>query len=88
MALKLGSFVRDKISGFTGITTSRSEFLYGCVRCQVTPKELHEGKPVEAQWFDEDQLEVVPQAKGEPGNPGSRRGGPRDDARRATDAPR
>jgi hypothetical protein len=57
--IKLGSKVQDKITGFTGIVTCRAEFLYGCVRLEVQPEELFEGKIVEAPYIDEKQLEVV-----------------------------
>lgn len=47
------------ITGFTGIVHSRTEWLNGCVRVGVQPRELHEGKPVESQVFDIEQLECV-----------------------------
>lgn len=67
--IKLGAKVTDSITGFTGIATARTEYLYGCVRVSVEPTELHEGKPVEAQYFDEQRLEDEPTAKtGGPGD--------------------
>lgn len=57
--IELGTKVRDTITGFTGIITGRTQWLYGCVRCYVEPRELHEGKPVDACTFDEERLEVV-----------------------------
>jgi hypothetical protein len=57
--MKLGDVVRDRISGFTGVVTSRTEYLNGCVRWAVSPQQLHEGKPIEAQYFDEEQIEAV-----------------------------
>jgi len=54
--LKLGSRVKDTISGFTGILTARTEWLYGCIRVSIEPEVLHEGKPIEAQWFDEERV--------------------------------
>lgn len=59
----LGSKVKDNITGFEGIATGRSEYLYGCVRVLVEPQELRDGKPIEAQWFDEQRLEEKPTAK-------------------------
>ena len=56
----LGQTVRDKISGFTGVATGRAEFLYGCERILVQPKLDKDGKPQEADWFDEPQLDTVP----------------------------
>jgi hypothetical protein len=57
--VKLGDRVRDKISGFEGIAAARTEYLNGCVRITVEPEGLHDGKPVEAQWFDEQQVDVI-----------------------------
>lgn len=59
MKITLGSEVRDTITGFTGIVVARCEWLYGCVRITVQPKQLHDGKPVDYVTFDEDQLEPV-----------------------------
>ena len=59
MAIKLGSKVRDNITGFEGIATGRTEWLFGCNRVCVEPTELKDGKPIEAQWFDEQRMEVV-----------------------------
>lgn len=58
MAL-LGEKARDPLSGFEGIVVARTEWLYGCVRLALQPRGLHEGKPIEAQWFDQAQVEVV-----------------------------
>ena len=57
--VKLGDVVRDRISGFAGVATSRTEYLNGCVRWQVSPQHLHDGKPIEAHFFDEEQLDRV-----------------------------
>jgi hypothetical protein len=70
MMIKLGTKVKDSISGFEGIATARIEYLYGCVRVLVEPQGLNQdGKPIEAQYFDEQRLEDQPTAKS---------GGPRD----------
>ena len=34
---QLGDKVKDTITGFTGVVTGRSEWLFGCVRCAVQP---------------------------------------------------
>jgi hypothetical protein len=54
--VKLGDKVTDSLTGFTGIATARTEYLYGCVRILVEPTELRDGKPVEGQYFDEQRL--------------------------------
>lgn len=59
MTLKLGQKARDTISGFEGTVIGRTEWLYGCVRVVLQPHGLHDGKPIEAQSFDEPQCEVI-----------------------------
>lgn len=60
MGIKLGDLVRDRLTGFTGIAIGRTDWLYGCSRIGIEPKELDkEGKPREASWFDEQRVEVV-----------------------------
>lgn len=68
MAVKLGDVVTDKFTGFTGIATSRTEYLYGCVRVYVEPTELKDGKPLEGAHFDEQRLD--PESAVETGGPG------------------
>ena len=55
----LGDVVRDTITGFEGVVCAKTEWLNGCVRVQVQPKQLREGKPIEAHTFDIEQLELV-----------------------------
>ena len=63
MRIKLGSKVTDSITGMAGIAIARTDWLYGCVRYGVQPEELKDGKPVEAQWFDEAQLREYKESK-------------------------
>jgi hypothetical protein len=61
--IELGSTVRDKITGYTGLVVCRAEWLYGCRRYTVQAKELKDGKPIEPIGGDEDQFEIVTQAE-------------------------
>lgn len=62
--IPLGAVAQDTISGFEGVVVCRSEWLYGCVRLTVQPREMHDGKPVDTQTFDEPQLiNVTPDAE-------------------------
>ena len=61
--VKLGTKVTDSIAGFSGIAVCRTEYLYGCVRIGVEPQELHDGKPVEPHYFDEQRLEEASTAE-------------------------
>lgn len=56
---ELGKIGKDKITGFAGIITSRVNFLTGCNRYCIQPTKLHEGKPIEGVYFDEDQVEIT-----------------------------
>jgi len=52
-----GEEVKEVITGFTGIVIGRTEWLNGCKRYGVKPRELKDGKPIQEEWFDEQQLE-------------------------------
>jgi len=56
---ELGDEVRDIITGFKGIITSRTEYINGCVRYGVQPQTLKDGKTIDAEWTDEKQLKLV-----------------------------
>lgn len=78
--IKLGDQVKDKLTGFKGTAIARAEYLYGCVWVCVVPKELHDSKPVDDVWFDEERLSLIVKKKEEkePEEPEYRnyRGGP------------
>ena len=57
--IQLGDKVKDTITGFIGIADCRMHFLNGCVRWNVQPQDLHEGEPIKAHVFDEQQLELL-----------------------------
>ena len=85
--IKLGDNVRDNISGFSGIATGRSEFLFGCKRILIEPKELKDGIPISGQWIDEQRIELVEEEMRtkpvlEPQYEGKGTGGPQNDCRR------
>lgn len=84
--IKLGSRVRDTITGHVGITTGRTEWTYGCTRYCVEAERLtDDGKAIEP-WFDEQRLETVeekePEVSAESIAP---IGGPRDNPPRQAD---
>jgi hypothetical protein len=69
MAVQLGQKVVDCLTGFTGVATAKTEYLYGCVRVLVEPTELStDGKPVEGIWLDEQRLD--PTSEATTGGPG------------------
>lgn len=58
--IKLGSKVKCKVSGFTGIASARVEYLNGCVQYCVRAKVGKDGKMPEGEYIDVNQLEVLP----------------------------
>lgn len=57
--IKLGDEVKDKVTGFKGIATSRVEYLNGCVQFCVEPKLDKDGKKVKYEYIDQGQLERI-----------------------------
>lgn len=61
--IKLGDKVRDKITGVTGIATSRTEFLNGCIQYEIT-RRVKKGESLTSDSIqginvDEQQIEVI-----------------------------
>jgi len=67
--IKLGQKVKDNITGFKGIAIARCEYLNGCISIEVQPIELKDGRPIKAEWIDEQRLTTKSSAK--TGGPGS-----------------
>ena len=57
--LKLGDKARDTISGFTGIIVAITDWLNGCRRITIAPQELKDGKRIDSDTFDCEQIERV-----------------------------
>ena len=55
--IKLGQKVRDKVTGCTGITTGRAEYIYGCTQYNIVQLVGSDGRIPEAVWFDEGRIE-------------------------------
>jgi len=87
--ITLGCLAKDTISGFEGIVISKTEWLNGCVRIQIQPRTLHDGKPIDAQVFDQQQVERlgngILEASAEPVAPIRKVGGDRPTVSRASD---
>lgn len=69
VAVELGSTVKDQLTGFKGEATGRYLYLNGCVRIEITPKELNKGQPLEAAVFD--QARITGRNEG-PGGPAAK----------------
>lgn len=61
--IKLGDLVKDKVTGYTGIATSKTEFLNGCVQIEITRKlkkgEVMKPEEIMGMGFDIGQVERV-----------------------------
>ena len=69
MKVILGKEYKDSISGFQGVATARSTYLYGCVRVLITSTRLKEdGDFLPDCWFDEPQLVGVRSLKRKKGS--------------------
>ncbi len=66
MRIKLGTRVKDCITGFTGIAVARTEWVNGCTRYGVQSETLIDGKPGDEHWFDERALEKASRESGGP----------------------
>jgi len=59
MTIAVGSKVKDKVTGFSGLAVSRTEELYATPMVRVIASNFDgDGKPVEV-WLDEPRLEVT-----------------------------
>ena len=54
--IKLGTKVKDSITGFEGIATSRVEYLIGCTQIGITPPVDKDGKVPDVVYLDEYRL--------------------------------
>lgn len=59
MTIALGSKVVDRITGFEGRATSRVEYITGCVQYGVLPQVKSDGSYPNAEYIDEQRLEVL-----------------------------
>ena len=57
--IKLGSKVRDKVSGVVGIAVAKTEFLNGCIQYNVQPRVGKDNKIPEEIGIDIESLEVI-----------------------------
>jgi hypothetical protein len=57
--IKLGSKVRDVVTGFEGIAVAKVEYLTGCTQYGIAPRIDKDGKPQDAIYVDEARLEIV-----------------------------
>ena len=68
--IKNGDRVKDTITGFEGIVIGITSWFHGCDTIGVKPEKLHDGKPIEAVWFDILRLEKIEEKVSEVVPPG------------------
>ena len=56
---KLGGRARNIHNGFEGIANAKTSWMNGCIRISIKPTTLHDGKTIENEWFDIEEVEVV-----------------------------
>lgn len=55
----LGLKAEDAVTGFSGVISTMSFDLYGCVQVVVTPKAGDDGELKNGQWFDVARLKIT-----------------------------
>lgn len=55
----LGCRVADSVTGYTGVVSSISYDLYGCIQAVVTPRMDEKGEIKNGNWFDITRLKVL-----------------------------
>ena len=66
--IELGMKVKDPLTGYKGVVIAVAEFLGGPVRMCVQSAAMHEGQPVEADWFYSPRLQLISTKKVKPIN--------------------
>lgn len=58
--IELGDKVKDKISGFTGITVGKIEYINGCIQFGVKASVgIKNEAPKDIYWIDEKELSII-----------------------------
>lgn len=55
----LGDEAKDTITGLTGVVVAITDWLNGCERISIQPRELKDGRPVETCTFDVEQVAII-----------------------------
>lgn len=54
----LGKWATDKITGFSGVITSKHEYLTGCSQYGIQPPIKQDGSLPDVKYFDEGRIEI------------------------------
>lgn len=55
----LGTRVRDRITGFSGVVTGYVQYISGCNQVLVNPGVDKDGKLMDGNWFDVQRVERI-----------------------------
>ena len=75
--IDLGRTYQDVVTGFRGVAIGHVRYLPGCNQALLTPKVGDDGRLIESQWFDDQQLRLegddneLPVLQSAGANPGS-----------------
>ena len=61
--IKLGSRVKDMITGFTGMANARCIYYYGCIQIEILSEQLDKDNKEVAIWFDEPRIVILEETK-------------------------
>ena len=75
MIPEMGRIGKDKVTGFVGTVTGRSEYIDGCVHLMLEAKIKPGMKPVHA-WFDLDRIVLTRKSNSRKTTKTKRSGGP------------
>lgn len=53
---ELGDKLKDRVSEVEGICIGRIEYLNGCTQYAIKPKKTKDGKVMDAEWVDSQQV--------------------------------
>ena len=59
---KKGQIAQDVITGFEGTITARADYITGCNQYSLA-SQVKDNKPADYQWFDENRIKIVGDAK-------------------------
>lgn len=80
--IELGQKAKDKITGFQGTLTGRTQWLTGCDQYCLVPPVDKDGKVGDSVWFDEGRIEILGPGVSAEAVQADRGGGPQRDAPR------
>ena len=59
MSIKIGDLVKHRITGFEGVVVAYCVYAHNADTVAVKSRALKDGAPIENQWFDANQVELL-----------------------------